>query len=75
MAHPFSELQPEYVSLLARMSVTRQREVDQAVAKLMGFVKQGRYAEAVSSFRRAFTLAERLFDVEDVRQRKLAPAR
>jgi lysozyme family protein len=45
MQHPFAALRPEYESLLARMVVTRQREVDQVAGKLLAFVTQGRYAE------------------------------
>ncbi|HXW26777.1 MAG TPA: peptidoglycan-binding protein [Xanthobacteraceae bacterium] len=45
MQHPFESLEGEYESLLARMQVTRQSEVDFVAKKLMNFVTQGRYKE------------------------------
>jgi lysozyme family protein len=45
MQHPFDSLKEEYNSLLARMRITRQSEVDFVSKKLMKFVTDGRYKE------------------------------
>src|SRR5215469_3259184 len=47
MQHPFDSLKDEYNSLLTRMRITRQSEVDFVAKKLMKFVNDGRY-KAVS---------------------------
>lgn len=43
MQHPFESLRPEYEALLARMTITRQQEVDAVATKLIEHVREGRY--------------------------------
>src|SRR5215471_7902167 len=45
MQHPFDRLKDEYNSLLSRMQITRQSEIDFVARKLMKFVNDGRYKE------------------------------
>jgi lysozyme family protein len=45
MEHPFSVLQPEYLDLLVRMQDTRTTEINAVANRLLGFVRQGRYAD------------------------------
>lgn len=45
MQHPFEVLRAEYETLLARMLVTRQHEVDQVAHRLLTFVNEGKYTE------------------------------
>jgi lysozyme family protein len=45
MQHPFASLEGEYNSLLTRMQVTRQSEVDFVARKLMKFVAANQYKE------------------------------
>lgn len=45
MQHPFESLRPEYEALLARMVITRQRDIDEVVNRLLNHVKEGRYTE------------------------------
>ena len=45
MQHPFEVLRSEYETLLARMVITRETEVDHVARKLLGFIDQGHYNE------------------------------
>jgi len=45
MQYPYLALAPEYTALISRMVITRQKDVDAAATKLIGFIDHGEYAE------------------------------